>query len=371
MVYVPPTPVRHLGGIHVGRLQDRVVIGHGDHEHRRSAFSPVVPGWSRDRHARQQIVDTAAFGVDVAIPQATIVQREHARDDLKCAPLSAPRRGVPPDDLDHVSHDKLAPVGDPHLPGPPACFVDGSSGRVNPHVRAAGMAGQPLGQIATSSAPQIKHVRRPCGVRVQDPQRPADQKPLDGVVTPPPVHAHPIQVTPSAGLGDPPVAVRAVVGHGVWGGKLRVTCADSLLAWHTPVCIVRAIAWVAPNFNRLAGVSPCNTAVACVLGVRLCLGFGHGGTTRIQATWGLRPAVFVLLWIAHKTVEDVPVSNADMDALWQQMTPDTTPCLANGPSSMVHLERSILSALGWRAHVPDQLYSAMARALQALTPAPV
>ena len=158
----------------------------------------------------------------------------------------------------------------------------------------------------------------------------------------------------------------------MWGGKLRVTCADSLLAWHTPVCIVKAIAWVAPNFNRLAGVSPCNTAVACVLGVRLCLGYGHGGTTRIQATWGLRPTVFVLLWIAHKTVEDVPVSNADMDALWQQMTPDITPCgTSSSPSSMVHLERSILSALGWRAHVPDQLYRAMARALQALPAAPV
>ena len=148
----------------------------------------------------------------------------------------------------------------------------------------------------------------------------------------------------------------------MWGGRLRVTCADSRLRWDTPVCIIKAIAWVAPRFNRLAGVPPSNTAVACVLGVRLCLGFGRGGTARIQEAWGMRPAVFALLWVAHKTIEDVPLGNTEIGALWRQMSPDAPPC-ATPRHYWGHLEVGILMALGWRAHVKPALYTNMARAL--------
>jgi len=387
MVHVPLTPVRHGGRLDVRRPQDGVVVGQGNHQDGLgsgpgpSAFRAVVPGSTvrhrrtrrsrraktrppPDGHAGQQLLHDARLGVAdvadfVAIPQATVMQREHTGDDLECLPIPAPRRGVPPDDLDHVAHQELAPAGDAHLRGPPPGLGDRPSGRVNPHVLASRMADQPLGKIAAPTAPQIQDVRCPRGVRPQTRQRPANQEPLDGVVPAAPTGGHTVQLAPAAGFGD--VAVRAAVGHGVWGGKLRVTCADSRLRWDTPVYMVKAIAWVAPRFNRLAGVPPSNTAVACVLGVRLCLGFGRGGTARIQATWGLRPAVFALLWVAHKTIEDTPLANKDMAALWRQMTPDAAPCRTGRQWN--RLEAGILVALGWRAHVKPALYTNMARAL--------
>jgi len=359
-----------------GNHQDGLGLGLGAGP---SAFRAVVPGSTvrhrrtrrsrrartrapPDRHPGQQPVDHARLGVldFVAIPQTTVMQGKHTGDDLECSTLRAPRRGVPPDDLDHVAHQELAPVRHAHLRGPPPGLENGSSGRVNPHVRAARMANQPLGEIAAPAAPQIKDVRRPRGVRpTETRQRPADQEPLDGVVPAPPVRRDPVQAAPAAGVGN--LAVRAVLGHGVWGGRLRVTCADSRLRWDTPVCIIKAIAWVAPRFNRLAGVPPSNTAVACVLGVRLCLGFGRGGTARIQEAWGMRPAVFALLWVAHKTIEDVPLRNTEIGGLWRQMSPDAAPCRT--ARHWGQLEAGILMALGWRAHVKPALYTNMARAL--------
>lgn len=274
-----------------------------------------------------------------------VMQREHAGHDVDVA---CPRRGVPPHDVDHVADHERALVRDAHLLRAPAGLVNGLSGRVNPQVRALGVSFEPLGQVTAAAAPEIQHVRRPVAVRAQASQRPVDEPPLDGVVAPATRRGNLIKVAASTGLGH--VTVAGCMGHGTWGGTKRVTSADTVLPrWTTGAHVRVAIGWVAPKFNRLLKMDACNTAVACVLGCRLCDTLGPRGTVRLQTVWGLRSVVFMLLWIAHKVLDDEPVSNRDIPKAWDCMAPDAKSCRTVAQWNA--LEAALLAAMAWRTHV--------------------
>ena len=157
----------------------------------------------------------------------------------------------------------------------------------------------------------------------------------------------------------------------MWSGPKRVTCAT------TPVSprlstgaddarrMVQAIRWVASKFNRLLGMDGCNTAVACVLGRRLCCSLGSAAVAAIEARWGMRSTTFMLLWIAHKVLDDEPVGNKSIPTVWDCMAPDAAGCRT--VAQWTALEASVLGVLDWRTHVT----AAQTRATGCITVDPV
>ena len=136
----------------------------------------------------------------------------------------------------------------------------------------------------------------------------------------------------------------------MWGGAKRITSVDTVLVqWSTGADVRRAIHWVAPQFNRLLKMDAHNTAVAAVLGDRLCDTLGPVATVGLQTMWGLRSVVFMLLWIAHKVLDDEPVRNGDIPQAWDCMAPDAKGCRT--VSQWNALEAAVLAAMAWRTHV--------------------
>tara|TARA_B000000565_G_scaffold107495_1_gene80597 strand:+ start:1189 stop:1620 length:432 start_codon:yes stop_codon:yes gene_type:complete len=136
----------------------------------------------------------------------------------------------------------------------------------------------------------------------------------------------------------------------MWGGAKRITSADTVLVeWSTGSHVRGAIEWVAPQFNRLLGMDACNTTVASVLACRLCNELGPCGTLGLQTKSGLRSIVFMLLWIAHKVLDDQPVSNRNIPRVWDCMAPDAKGCRTLPQWNA--LEVTVLRALAWRTHV--------------------
>lgn len=141
----------------------------------------------------------------------------------------------------------------------------------------------------------------------------------------------------------------------MWSGSKCVTCATTPVSPRLCTAaddarrIVQAIRWVASKFNRLLGMDRCNTEVACVLGRRLCLSLGSAAVAAIESRWGMRSTTFMLLWIAHKLLDDNPVSNKSIPTVWDCMAPDATGCRTI--AQWTALEASVLGVLDWRTHV--------------------
>lgn len=145
---------------------------------------------------------------------------------------------------------------------------------------------------------------------------------------------------------------------------LRAACESCAVHACQALALMRCIQRHGEAFCELMDLDDSTVLVACALAARLTQVAASARAAAQARSWGLGSVVFVLLWIAQKTCEDTPVSNADMPCVWRLMAPDEDGC---DTRRWNELEAQVLVALDWRTHVSVGELHAVRRAVQQAT----